>query len=457
MASLAKNPRPMWTRFSFPAALQGTFVVTLFALLAVPGIGQNQRTASRDDQPLPSMSENAPLQLDIYGGIRDLFRIAVPKPIGHDETASEIKNISENLLRLSSLFKVLDSKSFIANLSKEGLGISTEPWISVGAQGVIKGRASVSSGRVELDFRLFEVSRGNAAVLSKSYKGDVKEIRNFVYDWINEVIKYFTGERGSFGSRIAFARRAAPGQKNIYTVYSDGSGLKRITNNGSINLLPAWAPGGAVYFTSFLAGAPHLYRSDKRTAVLAEDGLNMGAALSPDGSRMAVVLSRDGDPEIYLANPQGGNLQRLTSNGAIDVSPSWSPDGTRLAFVSDRHGTPQIFVMNVDGSNVKRITFRGTYNQTPSWCPRKDTPLIAFTGRDEGTYDIFTINPDSGAMRRLTQKQGVNMDPTWSPDGRLIAFYSSRGGIFLMNAEGLNQNLLLKGDAETLRWSTRGM
>jgi len=432
-----------------------TVITAALFCLALPGQSQTSggSGASKGDQPLPQMSENGPLQLDIYGGIRDLYKIAVPKPLGHSATAEDIKQISEKALQVSSLFKVLDSNSFIADLSKEGLGITPEPWTTVGAQGVIKGQATVTNGRIELEFRLYEVARGTQPVLSRTYKGGANDVRPSTYKWINEVIKYFTGEVGVFGSKIAFARRTAPGQKDIFTVFCDGSGTSRVTHNGSINLLPAWGPGGSIYYTSFFNGFPNLYRSDKKTAILAEEGLNMGPALSRDGSKMAVVLSRDGNPEIYVSDPQGGNLRRLTNDGAIEVSPTWSPDGSRIAFVSDRHGSPQIFVMNADGSGVKRITFRGTYNQTPVWSPRKDIPLIAFTGRDGGTYDIFTINADTGAMRRLTQNQGTNMDPAWSPDGKLIAFHSSRGGIFLMNAEGLNQNLILPGAAETLKWS----
>ncbi len=177
----------------------------------------------------------------------------------------------------------------------------------------------------------------------------------------------------------------------------------------------------------------------------------MGAAFH--GSKMAVVLSKDGNPEIYVGDASGKGLRRLTKTGAIDVSPTWSPDGSKIAFVSDRHGSPQIFVMGAGGGGAKRVTFKGAYNQTPNWCPRPGSNLIAFTGRDSGTYDVFTVDASSRQIRRLTQHQGRNMDPAFAPDCRAVAFWSSRGGIFVSNPEGLNQNLTVKGGANTIRWS----
>jgi TolB protein len=47
------------------------------------------------------------------------------------------------------------------------------------------------------------------------------------------------------------------------------------------------------------------------------------------------------------------------------------------------------------------------------------------------------------------------MDPAFSPDCRAVAFHSSRGGIYVSNPEGLNQNLVVKGGADTIRWSGR--
>jgi len=63
-----------------------------------------------------------------------------------------------------------------------------------------------------------------------------------------------------------------------------------------------------------------------------------------------------------------------------------------------------------------------------------------FAGMDEGHSDLFTVDL-AGNMKRLTQGQGSNLDPVWSPDGRWIAFVSTRDGrrIWLMTADGRHQ------------------
>jgi TolB protein len=124
----------------------------------------------------------------------------------------------------------------------------------------------------------------------------------------------------------------------------------------------------------------------------------------------------------------GTGARRLTTDPALDLSPSWSADGRRIAFVSDRAGSPQVYLMNADGSGVRRLTFQGNYNQTPQWSPRGD--LIAFTARDERkVFDLFAIGVDSGKVNRLTQDQGrTNEDLSWAPNGRLVVFRSDRSG-----------------------------
>ncbi len=411
-------------------------------------------TSTEPALPTRPAGESGPIELDIYGGVRDLYKVAVPRPRGDDGVAGEVQSIASRDLELSSLFKVLDPRSFLAEEGEEGF--DADAWRAVGAQGVVHGKASLAGAGVRLELRLHETARGTSPVLRKVYNGPRDEVRGMVHAFVNELVDYFTGEPGIFGSKIAFARAIGRGHKEIFTVEMDGSNLQGITKNGSINTMPAWIPGGGLFYTSFIKGAAQLFRTGRREPVLAEVGLNMGAAVAPGGGRMAVVLSRDGNAEIYLANLDGSGLRNLTNHPGIDVSPTWSPDGSQIAFVSNRHGSPQIFVMGSGGGEPRRITFAGAYNQTPSWCPRADTPVIAFTGADGGTFDIFTVRSSGGAITRLTQAQGRNTDPAWSPDGRLIAFWSSRGGIHLATPEGLNQQLVLRGHAETLRWSMVG-
>ncbi len=403
-----------------------------------------------------STTEDGAIEIDVYGPGRDLYKIAVPEPADPEGSSKKVQSIASRDLELSSLFKVLDPRSFLNDPDQEDTSFDVDAWRTVGAQGVVKGRVKVSGSKVRLELRLHETARGQAPVLSRSYSGEEGDLRDMVHQFINELIGYFTGEPGVFGSRILFSRALGRNRKEIYSVEMDGSNLQGHTNNGSVNVLPAWGPGGSIFYTSFINGWAQVFRLGRATPILATQGLNMGVAVAPGGGRMAVVVSREGNSDIYLAGLDGSGLRNLTRHPAIDVSPSWSPDGSQIAFVSNRHGSPQIFVMGTGGGGARRITFAGSYNQTPSWCPRGDTPQIAFTGADGGTFDIFTAHAGGEDLTRLTQAQGRNSDPAWSPDGRLIAFWSSRGGIHLMTPEGLNQQLILRGHAETLRWSSAG-
>jgi TolB protein len=121
--------------------------------------------------------------------------------------------------------------------------------------------------------------------------------------------------------------------------------------------------------------------------------------------------------------------------------------------VSNRQGNPQIFVMPSSGGSPKRVTFQGKYNQTPRWNPRPDKPLIAFTGRDErGVFDIFMLDLRTGKIDRVTQGKGSNQDPTWSPDGRLLAYTSTRGGIFVANPETRHEVEIWRGAGSSPSW-----
>jgi len=392
--------------------------------------------------------------IDVTGAKRTLYPIAVPvSPEGDGAAAKEIAQVTAFDLSVAGVFKVLDPASFLADLKAEGLGIDAQKWKDVGAFGVVKYRATAT----DVELRLFEVSKGTTAVLTKTYprKGDARSI---AHRWSNEVVKYYTGEAGFFGSKIAFTAKGST-TSAIYAMDFDGANAYRVSNNGSQNILPSWSPsGGQITYTSFMRNNPDLYVAaaggGRPKQLSTQRGMNTGAAWSPDGSKIALTLSKDGNPEIYvISSTDGAILKRITNDKAIDTSPAWSPDGGQLAFVSDRNGGPQIFVVPAAGGTPRQVSFNGSYNTTPVWSPKAGKHIIAYTTRDGGTYDIVTLDLDTKATTRITQNEGSNEEPTFSPNGRAIAFARAGQGVFITNADGTGKAVKVwSGNATGVDW-----
>lgn len=396
-----------------------------------------------------------------------LYKVAVPTLLGDGGSAAVIQEVIASDLSMAGFFKVLDPKSFVADLAKEDLGIGPDAWKTVGAESVVKGRVSASGGDLSVEFRLFEVVRGENSVLTKNYRAPSTDVRKLGHLFAAEIVRYFTGEDSFFATQIAFARTQGK-QQELSVMDWDGAAVRSLTSNGSQNYLPSWHPsGGSLLYTGFARGTPDLWQvsasGGRPKRISTRPGMNTGGVFSPDGSKIAVTLSFEGNSEIYLLSPGGDVQKRLTNNPGIDSSPTFSPDGGQIAFMSDRFGSPQIWLMSSAGAGQTRLTKRGSYNQEPVWSPRpvpspggaqgSGQSLIAFTGRDEkGNFDIFTINPASGELGRITENRGSNSHPSWAPNARAITYKSSRGGIFVSTFDGKTERQVYRGSVETPSW-----
>ena len=155
---------------------------------------------------------------------------------------------------------------------------------------------------------------------------------------------------------------------------------------------------------------------------------------------------RDGKRGIYtmrLSAPD--TLQPILVDGFSNLQAVYSPDRTRIAFSSDRFssGGYDVYVADADGKNPKRLTTDPGQDMQPVWMP--DGGGLVFTSNRSGTNQLYRMNADGSEVRELTTAPGGNYDPAVSPDGKRIAFASGRDGlpdVFIMDLDGGNQSNL---------------
>jgi TolB protein len=435
MQMTSKRPR-------YSAWLLGALVLLLSTLNAAA-----QNTLPTVQQP----TGGTITQIVVSGGNRSLFKVALPNWGGDADTGRQAIDIASRDFVLSSMFQVLDPQSFTANQQAEVDTIDPTSWRNVGAEGVIKGYTSVrAGGALHIELKLFVVSRGSSSALAKAYDVPAGSARVAVHQFVNEVIKWFTGAAGSFGTRLVFSATTGRGQRGLFTIDSDGSGLSRLPTASNVALAPAIGPGGNVYYAGGLPdGSYALFKVGATAPVLTQAGLIFGVAFS--GPTMALVVSQGGQSDIFVGAGVGASLTKKTTGG-LNTHPAFGPAG-QLAYASNASGSPQIYVDS--GTGGKRVSQRGTYNMAPVWCndPAGGTRVL-FMGQDGATWDIFSVDPSGNNMQRLTQNQGSNTYPACSPDGRVVAFFSTRngGGIYTSNPQGMNQQRISTTTGESLRW-----
>jgi hypothetical protein len=152
--------------------------------------------------------------------------------------------------------------------------------------------------------------------------------------------------------------------------------------------------------------------------VLVDSFQNVQPALSPDRSTIVFSSNRRGDFDLYLMDPDGGNLRRITTEPGADGDPAWTPDGSRIVYTATRNGASQVVSVKADGSDPRQLTSSGGGNVSPVVSP-DGTAIVFISGRD-GNDELYRMDADGGNQVNLSNTKEKESAPRFLADGSLI-------------------------------------
>ena len=138
---------------------------------------------------------------------------------------------------------------------------------------------------------------------------------------------------------------------------------------------------------------------------------------------------------IFLQDLPAGNERVVNTSKKTSYNCVLSPHGEELLY----NLAGQIYRQELAQGKEIQLTTSSGRNDWPTWSP--DGKQIAFASSRDGDFDLYVMNHQGEGLRRLTSTSGLDMRPAWSPDGRQIAFTSNRDQnyeLYLIDANGSN-------------------
>ena len=126
--------------------------------------------------------------------------------------------------------------------------------------------------------------------------------------------------------------------------------------------------------------------------------------------------------DIWTVSRQGGDAERLTSNGMVNAGPFYSPDGAWIAYSARLHGNTDVYVIPASGGVPRRITWHPDGSQVVGWSPDGKDVLIDCGMASYRHYErLFRVHADgSGVPEPLPLPSGFQA--SFSPDGQSLAY-----------------------------------
>ena len=374
-----------------------------------------------------------------------LPKIAVLSP--PEGVDGSLHDILERDLELSGEFEVLQidhpmgwSDRFIAKEFKD-----------TGLEAVVTAETREKDGHVELAVRVYLPAVGDFAAWSSTESGAPNERRLAAHRLSDGIIGALTGTDGPFASRLVLVRTEGKARR-AYVIDADGEGMTPVSPDDHLVVTatldhdahPWWA-------ASRNNGRYRLYREGQAESIpVSPSGSIYGIAFAPNGTDVALSIATEEDIEMFVG-PLGSAALEVRSNLDFALGPTFTRDG-RVVYAGTRGSKRRIYV------EAKSVSPKEVSASSPTICNHPDgRRLVYAVGLGKHT-DIVTSKLDGTDMTRLTWGSNRNFAPTCSPDGRLVAFFSTRTkgegpGLYLMRIDGRRPKKVSTAVGDVLAWA----
>jgi len=126
--------------------------------------------------------------------------------------------------------------------------------------------------------------------------------------------------------------------------------------------------------------------------------------------------------DIWTVSRDGGEAERLTSDGQVVAGPFYSPDGAWIAYSAHLNGNTDAYVIPASGGVPRRITWHPDGSTVAGWSPDgKDVLIDSMAASFRHYMRIFRVHADgTGVPEPLPLPSAAQI--SYSPDGQSVAY-----------------------------------
>lgn len=197
---------------------------------------------------------------------------------------------------------------------------------------------------------------------------------------------------------------------DIYEADTQGRILRKLTDALGYDAEGSWSPDGK---TIVFASNRHAY-----------GGAGLSEVERESFARDPSVLM-----DIYSMDADGGQVRRLTDTLGYDGGPFFSADGSRIVWrqFDPKGHVAEIWTMQPDGSDKRQVTRLGVMSWTPFFHPSGDYIVFANNAQGYQNFELYIVDTEGQhAPVRITDSAGFDGLPVFTPDGKRLAWASSR-------------------------------